>query len=119
MSGDTIWDFSGNVWEFTQTRRNTLGLSHPGTPNLWSDFSGLSAAALTALGAPLADLSATGGGRLFWTIDDSFSLNPPLNRGGGFNHHGDVANTGIFTGSLRNDLETARLIDLGFRCVYP
>jgi hypothetical protein len=118
-SGEWIWDLSGNVWEFTQTRRSELGLTTPALPgplgDLWTPFTGFTGAERAAVGFTLAEGPETGGGQFFWTTD--LSTDPPINRGGSYCPYGSLTNTGIFTASVRADLRTARLRDLGFRCV--
>lgn len=114
-----IWDFAGNLWEWT-SYFNDEEKPSPNT-NAWYEYTQPVVGTSTM---PLTDLIPTNGLKSFWndTWDSAQSIGmyyPGNDASGGALHRGGFWNDGIeggvFAVRLNSDAVNPR-IDIGFRC---
>ena len=122
-NGQVIWDFSGNVWEWTSYFNDEEKPSNDGTPDdAWFEYTAILNPTSTM---PLSDLIPTNAVKSFW-LDTWNSTNQSIGQyypgtdtnGGGLRRGGDWDDTtaGMFAARL-NFLPTDPSTSAGFRCV--
>jgi hypothetical protein len=127
-SGDVIWDFAGNVWDWTSYVIPNISakpyVSADTSPQAaWRELSAVNAG-LSSM--PLEKLRPTHDDKSFWNDAWNSSQNigqyyagingsgGVLVRGAGWNL---TTNAGVLSATLHNDASSSSRTDLGFRCV--
>ena len=122
-NSEVIWDFAGNVWEWTSYFNDDEKPSDDGTPEAdWEEYS-LPLVATSTM--PTSDLIPTNAVKSFWSnswnstqsigqflpgIDSSGGA---LDRGG---HWNDTSNAGMFAARLSIAVTDNTNTNIGFRC---
>lgn len=120
-NGEIIWDFAGNVWEWTSSQVSGAGSRPGGEGGAWREWNAVSTIGtlpvnpFPSFNAPAAAswTHSQGIGRLY--SDSSDTSTSGFLRGGDWNSDG--LNTGIFTLRL-NYPPSSAFHDVGFRIVH-
>jgi hypothetical protein len=107
-TGQVIWDFSGNVWEWLDDNYSSLGITQ-NIPESWYEFFELGASNQLRFGPTVSTRTTSQGMGLILGGSGGAVI-----RGGGYHAYN---NNGIFAVILNYGVNTS-WTNVGFRCVY-